>query len=89
MKLSEDQIAQLLSSFWIQANLPDNLPSNFEAIAHSFILTLIVLRTKVGFVCVHIACFISIRISIFFFLNNTRCSFLMLLCSLERASTVD
>ncbi|KAK7278015.1 hypothetical protein RJT34_23036 [Clitoria ternatea] len=46
MKLTEDQIAQLLSAFWIEANLPDNLPSNFEAIAHSFILTLIVLRMK-------------------------------------------
>ncbi|GMG99780.1 hypothetical protein Nepgr_001620 [Nepenthes gracilis] len=41
MKLSEDQVAQLLSGFWIQANLPDNLPSNFEAIAHSYCLTLI------------------------------------------------
>ncbi|KAK9919970.1 hypothetical protein M0R45_028540 [Rubus argutus] len=38
MKFSEDQIADLLSAFWIQANLPDNLPSNIEAIAHSFIL---------------------------------------------------
>lgn len=46
MKLSEDQMGQLLSAFWIQANLPDNLPSNIEAIAHSFILTLIVLRIK-------------------------------------------
>ncbi|KAG5074611.1 hypothetical protein JHK84_055842 [Glycine max] len=46
MKLTEDQMAQLLSAFWIQANLPDNLPSNIEAIAHSFILTLIVLRIK-------------------------------------------
>ncbi|RYR02105.1 hypothetical protein Ahy_B06g080935 [Arachis hypogaea] len=27
MELSEDQMAQLLSAFWIQANLPDNLPS--------------------------------------------------------------
>ncbi|KAG5032691.1 hypothetical protein JHK82_016264 [Glycine max] len=27
MKLTEDQMAQLLSAFWIQANLPDNLPS--------------------------------------------------------------
>lgn len=49
MKLSEDQMAQLLSAFWIQANLPDNLPSNIEAIAHSFILALIVLRLKVVF----------------------------------------
>jgi hypothetical protein len=47
MKLSEDQMGQLLSAFWIQANLPDNLPSNIEAIAHSFILALIVLRIKV------------------------------------------
>ncbi|KHN23226.1 hypothetical protein glysoja_046386, partial [Glycine soja] len=46
MKLTEDQMAQLLSAFWIQANLPDNLPSNIEAVAHSFILTLIVLRIK-------------------------------------------
>ncbi|CAL5208665.1 unnamed protein product [Lathyrus oleraceus] len=46
MKLSEDQMGQLLSAFWIQANLPDNLPSNIEAIAHSFILTLIILRIK-------------------------------------------
>ncbi|XP_028237659.1 uncharacterized protein LOC114416830 isoform X2 [Glycine soja] len=48
MKLTEDQMAQLLSAFWIQANLPDNLPSNIEAVAHSFILTLIVLRIKVS-----------------------------------------
>lgn len=47
MKLTEDQMAQLLSAFWVQANLPDNLPSNIEAIAHSFILTLIILRIKV------------------------------------------
>ncbi|XP_061361425.1 protein SEMI-ROLLED LEAF 2 [Gastrolobium bilobum] len=46
MKLSEDQMAQLLSAFWIQANLPDNLPSNIEAVANSYILTLIVLRIK-------------------------------------------
>ncbi|KAE9589558.1 putative armadillo-like helical protein [Lupinus albus] len=46
MKLSEDQMEQLLSAFWIQANVPDNLPSNMEAIAHSFIITLMFLCTK-------------------------------------------
>ncbi|XP_010267987.1 PREDICTED: uncharacterized protein LOC104605067 isoform X2 [Nelumbo nucifera] len=46
VKLSEDQTAQLLSAFWLQANLPDNLPSNFEAIAHSFCLTLICSHLK-------------------------------------------
>ena len=49
MKLNEDQIAQLLSAFWIQATLPDNTPSNIEAIAHSFVLTLISSRLKVAF----------------------------------------
>ncbi|KAK0599685.1 hypothetical protein LWI29_007654 [Acer saccharum] len=46
MKFSEDQILQLLSAFWIQATLPDNLPSNIEAMAHSFILTIISVRLK-------------------------------------------
>ncbi|XP_054802794.1 protein SEMI-ROLLED LEAF 2 isoform X2 [Prosopis cineraria] len=46
LKLGEDQIAQLLSSFWVQANLPDNLPSNIQAIAHSFMLTLTASHTK-------------------------------------------
>lgn len=49
MKFSEDQIMQLLSAFWVQATLPDNMPSNIEAIAHSFILTLISVRLKVKF----------------------------------------
>ncbi|KAK6911653.1 hypothetical protein RJ641_023746 [Dillenia turbinata] len=46
MKFTEDQIAQLLSAFWMQAILPDNLPSNIEAISHSFSLTLIYSRLK-------------------------------------------
>ncbi|KAM7274041.1 hypothetical protein ACFE04_028705 [Oxalis oulophora] len=46
MKFSEDQVAQLLSAFWIQATLPDNLPSNIEAIAHSFMLTIVYSRLK-------------------------------------------
>ncbi|KAK9041749.1 hypothetical protein V6N11_016839, partial [Hibiscus sabdariffa] len=46
MKLSEDQIMQLLSGFWIQATLSDNMPSNIEAISHSFALTLISLQLK-------------------------------------------
>lgn len=62
MRLSEDQIAHLLSAFWIQANLPDNLPSNIEAIAHSFILTLISSRLKVRYQ-IHI---MSFPIVIFF-----------------------
>ncbi|XP_041018680.1 protein SEMI-ROLLED LEAF 2-like [Juglans microcarpa x Juglans regia] len=41
MKFNEEQIALLLSAFWMQASLSDNLPSNFEAISHSFVLALI------------------------------------------------
>ncbi|XP_076921088.1 protein SEMI-ROLLED LEAF 2-like [Bidens hawaiensis] len=46
MKFSEDQITQLLSAFWIQANLPDNTLPNIEALAYSFCLTLVSLRLK-------------------------------------------
>lgn len=49
MKFNKDQITQLLSAFFLQANLPDNLPSNIEAIAHSFCLTLISSRLRVRF----------------------------------------
>ncbi|XP_063937421.1 protein SEMI-ROLLED LEAF 2 isoform X2 [Daucus carota subsp. sativus] len=44
--LNEDQITQLLSAFFLQANLSDNLPSDIEAIAHSFCLTLLSSRLK-------------------------------------------
>ncbi|XP_027159144.1 uncharacterized protein LOC113760669 isoform X1 [Coffea eugenioides] len=46
MKFNEDQITQVLTALWIQANLSDNLPANIEAIAHSFFLTLITSRLK-------------------------------------------
>ncbi|KAK1434477.1 hypothetical protein QVD17_00220 [Tagetes erecta] len=46
MKFTEDQITQLLSAFWIQANLPDNTLPNIEALAYSFCLTLISLRLR-------------------------------------------
>ncbi|KAF5739907.1 hypothetical protein HS088_TW12G01119 [Tripterygium wilfordii] len=55
-KLSEDDLEQLLSGFWIQANLPDNLPSNFEAIAHSFVLTCVSSRLTVRLqICIHLS----------------------------------
>ncbi|KAG2278585.1 hypothetical protein Bca52824_061140 [Brassica carinata] len=39
-------MGQLLSAFWTQATLADNLPSNIEAIAHSLSLVLLSLRLK-------------------------------------------
>ncbi|KAK8948217.1 hypothetical protein KSP40_PGU008290 [Platanthera guangdongensis] len=44
--LNEDQISQLLSAFWRQAHQPDNLPSNYEAIAVSFHLTVLSFHLK-------------------------------------------
>ncbi|XP_020594560.1 uncharacterized protein LOC110034651, partial [Phalaenopsis equestris] len=44
--LNEDQIGQLLSAFWRQAHQPDNLPSNYEAIALSFHLTVVSFHLK-------------------------------------------
>lgn len=41
MGLTEDQTTQLLSAFWIQANWVNNKPIDFQAIAHSFGLTLL------------------------------------------------
>lgn len=47
VRLSGYQAALLLSVLWLQASLPDNLPDNFEAIAHTYMLTLMFSRPKV------------------------------------------
>lgn len=47
MGLTEDQTTQLLSAFWIQANWVNNKPIDFQAIAHSFGLTLLSSHLKV------------------------------------------
>ncbi|KAJ4817138.1 ARM repeat superfamily protein [Rhynchospora pubera] len=44
--LTEDQATQLLSAIWVQANQADNLPFNFEAIGHTFCLTLLASSVK-------------------------------------------
>ncbi|CAM6091632.1 unnamed protein product [Calypogeia fissa] len=46
VRLSGHQAALLLSVLWLQANLPDNLPSSFEAIAHTYMLILLFSRPK-------------------------------------------
>jgi hypothetical protein len=45
--LTEDQTNQLLSAFWVQANQTDNTPFNYEAIGHSYSLTVLSSRLKV------------------------------------------
>ncbi|KAL5218451.1 hypothetical protein ABZP36_019135 [Zizania latifolia] len=44
--LTEDQTNQLLSAFWVQANQTDNTPFNYEAIGHSYSLTVLSTRLK-------------------------------------------
>ncbi|XP_057856005.2 protein SEMI-ROLLED LEAF 2 [Cryptomeria japonica] len=65
MRLSGDQAIQLLSALWIQANLPDNMPANFEAIAHTFNLTLLFSQMKNSNHCIIIRSFqlaLSLRV---------------------------
>ncbi|KAL6645700.1 hypothetical protein ACP70R_017308 [Stipagrostis hirtigluma subsp. patula] len=44
--LTEDQTNQLLSAFWIQAHQTDNTPFNYEAIGHSYSLTVLSSRLE-------------------------------------------
>ncbi|CAN0864726.1 Protein SEMI-ROLLED LEAF 2 [Linum grandiflorum] len=46
LRLSSRQIGLLLSSLWAQSLSPLNIPANYEAIAHSYSLTLLFARTK-------------------------------------------
>eukprot|EP00249_Psilotum_nudum_P022334 c28475_g1_i1 orf=207-3284(-) len=46
VRLSGDQATLLISTLWIQANFPDNLPSSFEAMAYTYNLTLLFSRAK-------------------------------------------
>ncbi|CAN1815912.1 Protein SEMI-ROLLED LEAF 2 [Linum perenne] len=46
LRLSSRQIGLLLSSLWAQSLSPLNIPSNYEAIAHTYSLTLLFARTK-------------------------------------------
>jgi protein EFR3 len=47
VRLSGHQAALLLSRLWVQAILPDNVPSSYEAIANTYMLTLLFSRAKV------------------------------------------
>ncbi|BAT85267.1 hypothetical protein LR48_Vigan03g216400 [Vigna angularis] len=46
LKLSRVQINRLLSSIWVQSISPTNVPANYEAIAYSYTLVLLVSREK-------------------------------------------
>ncbi|XP_009393518.2 protein SEMI-ROLLED LEAF 2 [Musa acuminata AAA Group] len=46
MRLSSHQVGLLLSSIWVQATSPENAPSNYEALAHTYSLALLFSRAK-------------------------------------------
>ncbi|KAM3280808.1 protein SEMI-ROLLED LEAF 2 isoform X1 [Capsicum chacoense] len=46
LRLSSHQIVLLLSSLWVQSISPENMPENYEAIAHTFSLVLLFSRAK-------------------------------------------
>ncbi|KAG0482066.1 hypothetical protein HPP92_010150 [Vanilla planifolia] len=46
LRLSSRQVTLLLSSMWAQARFPGNVPGNFEAIAHTYGLTLLFSQAK-------------------------------------------
>ncbi|KAG5055131.1 hypothetical protein JHK85_007641 [Glycine max] len=49
LRLTKLQINRLLSSIWAQSLSPGNMPANYEAIAYSYTLVLLVSREKVGY----------------------------------------
>ncbi|KAK8984392.1 hypothetical protein V6N11_029707 [Hibiscus sabdariffa] len=46
LRLSSHQVSLLLSSIWVQANSAENTPVNFEAMAHSYSITVLFTRFK-------------------------------------------
>ncbi|OIW05216.1 hypothetical protein TanjilG_14769 [Lupinus angustifolius] len=47
--LSSNQITRLLSSIWAQSISPENMPENYEAIAHTYSLVLLFAKAKNSF----------------------------------------
>ncbi|XP_042019901.1 protein SEMI-ROLLED LEAF 2-like [Salvia splendens] len=49
LRLSSHQITLLLSSIWAQSLSPENMPENFEAIAHTYSLIMLFSRAKTSY----------------------------------------
>ncbi|KAL7176895.1 hypothetical protein ACSBR2_030265 [Camellia fascicularis] len=46
LRLSSHQVSLLLSAIWVQATSTENTPANFEAMAHTYNITLLFTRNK-------------------------------------------
>lgn len=53
VRLGGHQAVDLYSSIWLEAGFSDNLPPNFEAIAQTYLLTLVFSLAKVGYLLMH------------------------------------
>ncbi|KAL1324527.1 hypothetical protein AAHE18_13G097200 [Arachis hypogaea] len=53
LRLSSHQVSLLLSSIWVQATSVENSPANFEAMAHTFSISLLFTRSKWHMVGLH------------------------------------
>lgn len=57
LRLSSHQVSLLLSSIWVQAISRENTPSNFEAMAHTYNIALLLTRTKTSSHMALVRCF--------------------------------
>lgn len=57
LRLSSDQVSLLLSSVWVQATSPENTPSNFEAMAHTYSIALLFSLSKTSSHVALVRCF--------------------------------
>ncbi|XP_052107559.1 protein SEMI-ROLLED LEAF 2-like [Arachis duranensis] len=57
LRLSSHQVSLLLSSIWVQATSVENGPANFEAMAHTFSISLLFTRSKASNYRVLARCF--------------------------------
>ncbi|XLS65942.1 hypothetical protein HN51_025916, partial [Arachis hypogaea] len=57
LRLSSHQVSLLLSSIWVQATAVENGPANFEAMAHTFSISLLFTRSKASNYRVLARCF--------------------------------
>ncbi|KAI5558157.1 hypothetical protein BDE02_17G020900 [Populus trichocarpa] len=57
LRLSSRQISHLLSSLWVQATSAENMPTNFEAMSHTYNITLLSTRSKASSHMALVRCF--------------------------------
>ncbi|XP_021752707.1 uncharacterized protein LOC110718207 isoform X1 [Chenopodium quinoa] len=57
LRLSSHQVSLLLSSIWVQATCRENTPFNFEAMAHTYSIALLLTRTKTSSHVALVRCF--------------------------------